>query len=80
MQAYRLFAPAPIETRPLVPIDLPLPEPGQVRIKISVCGVCHTDLHIVEGDIAPAGVVEVAVKAKGQVDARVRPGYSSKAV
>ena len=46
MLAYRLFSPAPIETRPLVPVDLPLPEPGpgQVRIKVSACGVCHTDV------------------------------------
>lgn len=55
MNAYRLFSPAPIETKPLLPVDLPIPEPGpgQVRIKVSVCGVCHTDLHIVEGDILP---------------------------
>jgi len=55
MHAYRLFSPAPIETKPLLPVDLPIPEPGpgQVRIKVSVCGVCHTDLHTVEGEIVP---------------------------
>lgn len=55
MRAYRLFAPAPIETKPLLPVELPIPEPepGQARIKISVCGVCHTDLHLVEGEIIP---------------------------
>lgn len=55
MRAYRLFSPAPIETRPLVPAELPIPEPepGQARIKVSVCGVCHTDLHLVEGEITP---------------------------
>ena len=33
--------------------ELPVPEPaeGQVLIKVSACGVCHTDLHIVEGDL-----------------------------
>lgn len=33
-------------------IPLPTPGPGQVRIRVRVCGLCHTDLHIVEGDIA----------------------------
>lgn len=36
--------------------DVPLPEPGpdQVRVKVRVCGVCRTDLHIVEGDLPQA--------------------------
>ena len=37
----------------LVPVELPLPEagPGQVRIRVAVCGCCHTDLHEIEGEI-----------------------------
>jgi propanol-preferring alcohol dehydrogenase len=33
--------------------DLPLPEPGaeEIRLRVRVCGVCHTDLHTVEGDL-----------------------------
>ena len=44
---------APIEEKPLKLVDLEVPEPreGQVRVKVSVCGVCHTDLHTVEGDL-----------------------------
>jgi alcohol dehydrogenase, propanol-preferring len=55
MKALRLFSPAPIESEPLVPANQPIPEPGlgQVRIKVSMCGVCHTDLHTVEGEIQP---------------------------
>jgi propanol-preferring alcohol dehydrogenase len=55
MKAYRLFSPASIENNPLQLRDLPIPEPGpgQVRIKVSVCGVCHTDLHTAEGEIRP---------------------------
>jgi propanol-preferring alcohol dehydrogenase len=55
MKALRLFSPAPIETKPLRVDDVPVPDPapGQVRIKVSVCGVCHTDLHTVEGEIHP---------------------------
>lgn len=33
-------------------VPLPTPGPGQVRIRVHVCGLCHTDLHIVEADIA----------------------------
>jgi propanol-preferring alcohol dehydrogenase len=51
----RLFDQRPIENEPLQMKELALPEPGsgQVRLKISLCGVCHTDLHTVEGDIHP---------------------------
>ncbi|MBX7161199.1 MAG: zinc-dependent alcohol dehydrogenase family protein [Acidimicrobiia bacterium] len=39
---------------PLALTDLPEPEPGrgEVRVRVSVCGVCRTDLHLVEGDLA----------------------------
>ncbi|MEX2490467.1 MAG: zinc-dependent alcohol dehydrogenase family protein [Nitrospirales bacterium] len=42
-----------VTTHPLQMHDLPLPEPGpgQVRVKVTVCGVCRTDLHIVEGEL-----------------------------
>jgi len=42
--------------RPREPLqlrDLPEPEPaaGQVRLRVSACGVCRTDLHIVDGEL-----------------------------
>ena len=45
----------PVEQSPLVLRDVatPLPNPGEVRIRVHVCGLCHTDLHTVEGDLAP---------------------------
>ena len=45
-----------ITNHPLALADLPDPHPGpgQVRIKVHVCGVCRTDLHIVEGDLPPS--------------------------
>jgi propanol-preferring alcohol dehydrogenase len=51
----RFIAPAPAESDPLrlEQVERPEPAPGQVRLNIQVCGVCHTDLHIVEGDIHP---------------------------
>ena len=30
----------------------PVPGPGQVQVKVSACGVCRTDLHVVDGDLA----------------------------
>jgi propanol-preferring alcohol dehydrogenase len=53
MKAMILEKPGPIETAPLrlSEIAIPEPGPGEIRIKVSVCGVCHTDLHTVEGDL-----------------------------
>jgi len=44
---------APIEENPLELVELPVPEPEpeEVLIHIKVCGVCHTDLHTVEGEL-----------------------------
>ena len=41
---------------PLALEDVPVPEPGrdEVRVRVRVCGVCRTDLHIVEGDLPAA--------------------------
>src|SRR5438093_3701016 len=38
---------------PLVFTDMPDPEPGpgQVRVLVSACGVCRTDLHVVDGEL-----------------------------
>jgi propanol-preferring alcohol dehydrogenase len=33
--------------------DVPEPGPGQVRVQVSCCGVCRTDLHVAQGDLAP---------------------------
>jgi alcohol dehydrogenase, propanol-preferring len=53
MQAMQLMVAGPIAENPLQVVALPLPVPaaGQIRIQVSVCGVCHTDLHTVEGDL-----------------------------
>ncbi len=53
MRAAVLRKPAPIETAPLVVEECPAPAPGpgEVGIRVRACGVCHTDLHVVEGDL-----------------------------
>ncbi|MCK4741421.1 MAG: zinc-dependent alcohol dehydrogenase family protein, partial [Anaerolineales bacterium] len=46
---------APIEENPLVMVDQAKLEPGEgeVLLRVNVCGICHTDLHTVEGEIIP---------------------------
>jgi alcohol dehydrogenase, propanol-preferring len=55
MKAAVLTTPAPISQSPLRIEDVPTPEPkpGHVLLKVLACGVCRTDLHIVEGELAP---------------------------
>jgi alcohol dehydrogenase, propanol-preferring len=40
--------------RSLVPAELPVPEPGpgQLLIRVHACGVCRTDLHVFDGELA----------------------------
>lgn len=38
----------------LAEIPVPEPGPGQVRVRVSACGVCRTDLHVVDGDLTEA--------------------------
>src|SRR5256885_15455095 len=55
MKACLLQKPAPIETNPLVYLDVPVPEPapGEVLVRVRYCGVCRTDLHVIEGGLPP---------------------------
>jgi alcohol dehydrogenase, propanol-preferring len=55
MQTWVVHHPAPIDEGPLrrVERDVPDPGPGQVRVRITCCGVCRTDLHLAEGDLPP---------------------------
>jgi len=48
-------SPGPIASKPVVVTELPDPEPGdgQVRVRVTCCGVCRTDLHLAEGDLRP---------------------------
>ncbi|HTO70292.1 MAG TPA: zinc-dependent alcohol dehydrogenase family protein [Myxococcota bacterium] len=55
MRAWLLKGPAPLEREPLALRDVPAPEPGagEIAVDVSVCGVCRTDLHVIEGELAP---------------------------
>jgi propanol-preferring alcohol dehydrogenase len=54
MKAMILRQPRAAEQNPLEWASLPVPEPapGQVCLRVQACGVCHTDLHLVEGEIS----------------------------
>jgi alcohol dehydrogenase, propanol-preferring len=53
MRACLLHAPAPVERNPLEFTDAPAPQPscGEVLVRVQACGVCRTDLHVVEGEL-----------------------------
>ncbi len=55
MKACVLRSPAPVQSNPLEFADVPKPEPGagEVLVRVSVCGVCRTDLHVIEGELPP---------------------------
>jgi alcohol dehydrogenase, propanol-preferring len=54
MKACILKSPAPIDSGPLDWVDVPCPEPGpdEVLLRVHACGVCRTDLYVVEGELA----------------------------
>src|SRR5271155_4532531 len=55
MKACLLHSPAPVERNPLEFTDVPDPRPskGEVLVRVKMCGVCRTDLHVVEGELPP---------------------------
>jgi propanol-preferring alcohol dehydrogenase len=72
MRAMMLEEPRSIDAAPLTARDLPLPEPAphEVRVRVAVCGVCRTDLHVVEGDLPRARMPIVpGHEVVGRVDA-----------
>ena len=83
MKAMRLQAPGPVEGAPLGLVDLPRPDPGhgEIRLRVTVCGLCHTDLHTVEGELSlprlplvPGHQVVGLVEARGPGAMRFREG------
>jgi propanol-preferring alcohol dehydrogenase len=55
MKACVLTAPGSIETNPLRFMDVgkPVPGRGEVLLRVRACGVCRTDLHVIEGELPP---------------------------
>ncbi len=71
MKAMRLIQTKKAEEHPLEMMDIPEPKVGmgQIRIKMLTCGVCHTDLHIAEGELkAPKLPITLGHQAVGEID------------
>ena len=78
MRAWVVDRPGPVTGQPLKLVQRAVPEPGpeQVRVRVSVCGVCRTDLHLAEGDLPPKRPeVTPGHEVVGRVDA-LGPGAS----
>src|SRR5271170_2040438 len=55
MKACVLRSPASVERNPLgfTNVDDPIAGPGEIVIRVKACGVCRTDLHVIEGELPP---------------------------
>ncbi|MCX7822534.1 MAG: zinc-dependent alcohol dehydrogenase family protein [Syntrophobacterales bacterium] len=55
MKAMLLKKCAPIESHPLLLEEIADPQPTdkEIRIKVEACGICRTDLHVIEGELPP---------------------------
>lgn len=89
MLGWQVVDPGPIDGNPmrLTEIPVPLPRPGELRVRVSVCGVCRTDLHVAEGDlpvhrpqVVPGhevvGVVDALGAGSGRFDVGDRVGIA----
>jgi len=74
---------APIADRPLETVELPTPEPaaGELLVRVSLCAVCRTDLHVIEGDlptaklpVVPGHQIVGTVERPGTACTRFAPG------
>jgi alcohol dehydrogenase, propanol-preferring len=83
MKAMILDRIAPVDEYPLRMIEMPDPQPGpgEIRVRVRACGVCRTDLHVIEGDlprdtlpIIPGHQVVGLVDALGAGVGRFAPG------
>ncbi len=83
MKACVLYQTGKIENHPLVLADVPVPEPAddQLLVRVSACGVCRTDLHVIEAElpqrkmpVVPGHQVVGVVKKVGRAVTQFRPG------
>jgi alcohol dehydrogenase, propanol-preferring len=60
--AITLTTPAPLATGPLAwsEVETPSPGPGQLLIRVAACGVCRSNLHMIEGDWLPGGLPAIS--------------------
>ena len=71
---------AMVLNRPRAPLQWteladPHPGPGEIRVKVLACGVCRTDLHVVDGDLPDAK--SPIIPGHGSSDGSTRSGKAS---
>lgn len=89
MKACILKAPAPIESNPLELAEVPKPQPtgDQALVRVTACGICRTDLHVIEGELPPrkspvipghqvVGVIEATGPTAGRYPIGTRVGIA----
>jgi propanol-preferring alcohol dehydrogenase len=83
MKAMLLKKARPVHEEPLEEAEIPKPEPGpgELLLKVVACGVCHTDLHTVEGELplprlplVPGHQIVARVESLGPGAGRFQPG------
>lgn len=72
MKAMVLKKIAPIGKKSLEMMDLPIPQPGlkDILVKVSACGVCHTELDEIEGRLPPRLPIVLGHEVVGRVESR----------
>jgi propanol-preferring alcohol dehydrogenase len=70
MKAMMLNSISHIEKEPLEWVDLPAPSPGQkeILVKVSACGICHTELDEIEGRLQPSLPIILGHEIVGKVE------------
>jgi len=70
MKAQVLRDVSPIESRPLEPAEMPVPQPSraEVLVRVSACGVCHTELDEIEGRLPPKLPIVLGHEVIGRVE------------
>ena len=53
MKAWILNTPSPVSEHPLTMAEMPVPTPSadELLLRVAACGICRTDLHVVEGEL-----------------------------
>src|SRR4030042_2449192 len=70
MKAMILKETMPIEKEPLQLVDPPTPAPGpkEILVKVSACGICHTELDEIEGRLQPNLPIILGHEIVGRVE------------
>ena len=79
MRVFAVDVPGPVASHPLRELERAVPEPqgDEIRVRVSACGVCRTDLHLAEGDLPPKRhLVVPGHEVVGVVDA-IGPGAAA---